>query len=74
MNSTIKTLIVGTLLFTVVGCGSVSQNLPSVTIGGGVNNDGKLLDLRCNKEGLGLTVPLMALEIPTPKLTSNKEE
>jgi len=74
MNSTIKTLIVGTLLFTVVGCGSVSQNLPSLTIGGGVNNDGKLLSLRCNKEGLGLTVPLMALEIPTPKLTSTKEE
>ena len=74
MNSTIKTLIAGTLLLTVVGCGSVSQNLPSVTVGGGVNNDGKVLDLRCSKKGLGLTLPLVAVEIPTPTVASNKEE
>ena len=74
MNSTIKTLIVGTLLLVVVGCGSVSQGLPSVTVGGGVNNNGKLLDLRCSKEGLGLTLPLVSVNIPAPKLSSNKEE
>ena len=74
MNSSLKTLIVGTLLLVVVGCGSVSQSLPSVTVGGGVNNNGKLLDLRCSKEGLGLTLPLVSVNIPAPKLSSNKEE
>ena len=73
MNSTIKTLIAGMLLLTVVGC-STSQNLPSVRVGGGVNNGGKLLDLRVNESGLGMTLPLVSVDIPSPTVSLAKEE
>ena len=73
MNNIIKILIVGTLLLTVVGC-TTSQSLPSVTVGGGVNNGGKLLDLRINKSGLGVTLPLVSVDIPSPKVSLDKKE
>ena len=62
-----KSLIAGALFVFFTGC-AVTNNLPSVTVGGGANKDA-VLDAHLNKDGVGLTLPLVDVSVPFPDVT-----
>ena len=59
-----KSLIAGALFVFFTGC-AVTNKLPSVTVGGGANKDA-VLDAHLNKDGVGLTLPLVDVSVPFP--------
>ena len=54
-----------------VGC-EATQQLPSVTIGSKANKDA-YLGMSVSKKGLGVTVPLVNVEVPAPSLSKVKD-
>ena len=62
-----KSLIAGALFVFFTGC-AVTNKLPSVTVGGGANKDA-VLDAHLNKDGVGLTLPLVDVSVPFPDFT-----
>ena len=64
MKTLIKYIIVGTVLIGTVGC-VCSQKLPSVTLGGAANHKA-LLGVELDKTGLGVTAPLVDIDVPFP--------
>ena len=62
-----KSLIAGALFVFFTGC-AVTNKLPSVTVGGGANKDA-VLDAHLNKDGVGLTLPLVDVSVPFPDVT-----
>ena len=62
-----KSLIAGALFVFFTGC-AVTNKLPSVTVGGGANKDA-VLDAHVNKDGIGLTLPLVDVSVPFPDVT-----
>ena len=58
--------IVGAFLIFGSGC-AVTQSLPSVTVGGAANKH-DLVGLSVGKDGVGIVAPLVAVDIPCPKL------
>jgi len=64
---TIMSLIVGVCLVVfATGCAGVMK-LPSVTIGGDANKH-QLVGLNVSKDGIGVVAPLVAVDIPCPKV------
>ena len=59
-----KSLIAGALFVFFTGC-AVTNKLPSLTVGGGANKDA-VLDAHLNKDGVGLTLPLVDVSVPFP--------
>ena len=57
-------LIAGAFFVFFTGC-AVTNKLPSVTVGGGANKDA-VLDAHLNKDGVGLTLPLVDVSVPFP--------
>jgi len=55
-----------------IGC-ATSMKLPSVTLGGAANKDA-VVSAKCDKQGLGVTLPLVNVDVPWPKASVNKEE
>ena len=62
-----KSLIAGALFVFFTGC-AVTNKLPSVTVGGGANKDA-VLDAHLNKDGVGLTLPLVDVSVPFPDVS-----
>lgn len=62
-----KSLIAGALFVFFTGC-AVTSKLPSVTVGGGANKDA-VLDAHLNKDGVGLTLPLVDVSVPFPDVS-----
>ena len=60
----ITTLVLFTTLAISTGC-MMSGKLPSVTVGAGANHD-NVVALKCTKEGVGVTVPLVDVDVPLP--------
>ena len=60
-------LTAGALFVFFTGC-AVTNKLPSVTVGGGANKDA-VLDAHLNKDGVGLTLPLVDVSVPFPDVT-----
>lgn len=54
-----------------VGC-ALTQNLPSVTVGGAANKDA-VLDASVTKTGLSVTAPLVNVNVPLPSLKKVEE-
>ena len=64
---TIMSLIVGACFVVfATGCAGV-QKLPSVTIGGGANKH-QLVGVNVSSDGIGVVAPLVAVDIPCPKV------
>lgn len=67
----INIICIGALLaVSSVGC-AVTQQLPSLTIGGKANKH-DLVGLSCNKKGLTVVAPLIALEVPLGSVSATK--
>ena len=64
MKKLIMSLIAGAFFVFFTGC-AVTNKLPSVTVGGGANKDA-VLDAHLNKDGVGLTLPLVDVSVPFP--------
>ena len=64
MKKLIMSLTAGALFVFFTGC-AVTNKLPSVTVGGGANKDA-VLDAHLNKDGVGLTLPLVDVSVPFP--------
>jgi hypothetical protein len=64
MNKYIKVSVIGAIATIMVGC-AVTQNLPSLTLGGAANKKA-VVDLSVGKGGLSVTAPLVNLEVPFP--------
>jgi hypothetical protein len=63
-----KVLLTTIGVFLIFGSGcAVTQNLPSVTLGGDANKH-SLVGLSVGKNGIGVVAPLVAVDIPCPKL------
>jgi hypothetical protein len=62
-----KLAITGAIFVFFTGC-AVTNKLPSVTVGGKANKDA-VLDAHLNKDGIGVTVPLIDVSVPFPDLT-----
>ena len=67
MKQLIMSLTAGALFVFFTGC-AVTNKLPSVTVGGGANKDA-VLDAHLNKDGVGLTLPLVDVSVPFPDVT-----
>jgi len=65
-------LIIGALFVFFTGC-AVTNKLPSVTVGGAANKDA-VLDAHLNKDGIGVTAPLINVSVPFPDLTVDKKK
>tara|TARA_R110002051_G_scaffold325053_1_gene425482 strand:- start:53 stop:307 length:255 start_codon:yes stop_codon:yes gene_type:complete len=70
MKTLTMSLIVGAFFVFFTGC-AVTNQLPSVTVGGKANKDA-VLDAHLNKDGVGLTLPLVDVSIPFPDVTAEK--
>jgi hypothetical protein len=55
-----------------VGC-ALTQNLPSVTVGGAANKKA-VLAANVSKEGVSVTLPLVDVNVPLPSLKTGNEE
>ena len=55
-----------------VGC-ALTQNLPSVTVGGAANKKA-VLAAKASKEGVSLTLPLVDVNVPLPTLKTDSKE
>ena len=62
----IALLTVGLLVIASTGC-STTAKLPSLTLGGAANKDA-VLDMSLSKKGLGVTAPLVNLDVPFPSV------
>tara|TARA_R110002051_G_scaffold30140_1_gene69801 strand:- start:41 stop:256 length:216 start_codon:yes stop_codon:yes gene_type:complete len=71
MNKYIKASVIGAIATIMVGC-AVTQNLPSLTLGGAANKKA-VVDLSAGKGGLSVTAPLVNLEVPFPTAKKLKE-
>lgn len=60
-------VVIGTVLFGTVGC-ACTQKLPSVTLGGAANKNA-LLGAEVSKKGLGVTAPLVDIDVPFPSVS-----
>lgn len=49
------------------------MQLPSVTIGGAANKDA-VLDAKLDKTGVGLTAPLVSIDVPFPSVKAVKSK
>lgn len=67
-----KKLLLVIVTIMVVGCSSTMQ-LPSVTIGGAANKDA-VLDAKLDKTGVGLTAPLVSVDVPFPSVKAVKSK
>ena len=67
----IKYIIILPMVMSIVGCAG-TMRLPSVTIGSKANKDA-YVGMSCSKKGLGVTVPLVNVEIPAPSLSKVKD-
>lgn len=70
MKKLIMSLTAGALFVYSTGC-AVTNKLPSVTVGGAANKDA-VLDAHLNKDGIGVTAPLINVSVPFPDLTVEK--
>ena len=70
MKTLTMSLIVGAFFVFFTGC-AVTNKLPSVTVGGKANKDA-VIDAHLNKNGVGLTAPLIKISVPFPDLTVDK--
>ena len=61
MKKLIMSLAAGALFVFFTGC-AVTNKLPSVTVGGGANKDA-VLDAHLNKDGVGITLPLVDVSV-----------
>lgn len=61
-----KQLLLVITTIALVGCSSTMQ-LPSVTVGGAANKDA-VLDAKLDKTGVGLTAPLVSIDVPFPSV------
>ena len=63
-----KVLLTAIGAFLILGSGcAVTQSLPSVTLGGDANKH-SLVGVSIGKGGIGVVAPLVAVDIPCPKL------
>ena len=72
MKKLTMSLIAGALFVLSTGC-AVTNKLPSLTGVGKANKDA-VLDAHVNKEGVGLTLPLVDLSVPFPKVSAEKSD
>jgi hypothetical protein len=52
---------------------TLAQSLPAAKVGLSANKD-KYFDLRLSRKGLGVTLPLVSLDIPSPKVSLDKSK
>lgn len=71
MKTLTMSLIVGAFFVFFTGC-AVTNKLPSITVGGKANKDAAL-DAHLNKDGIGLTLPLVNVSVPFPDVTVEKD-
>jgi hypothetical protein len=53
------------------GCSSTWKS-PSITLGGAANKDA-VLDAHLNKKGVGVTAPLISVDVPFPTAKADKD-
>ena len=60
-------VVIGAVLFGAVGCACTAK-LPSVTLGGAANKNA-ILGAEVSKKGLGVTAPLVDIDVPFPSVS-----
>jgi len=67
-----KAVILAFAASMMIGC-ATSMKLPSVTLGGAANKNAVVAG-KCNKDGVGLTLPLVDVDVPWPSVSVNDEK